>query len=652
MTFRTTLRDIELLPDGDGVSKLSGEDLLKRLASVFDYLPEGTLFRVDGETVTITVPESQATQKAEAERLAEKAAQRARQGEYEKAKDIYRRVLELAPTHPNARRDLAMICVETGDNDEAKDYLIESLRLTPDDPWSLVVLANQYAKEDDQETAAKFVRRALELKPGDPWALNTLATALMEQEQHEEALKSYEEAISSDSSFANAHYGRAMVLIRMERFEDSAEALRTMFSSGKLQDSRTKIVFEKARSAYIHVQNIIANNRLPETDALVDRLSAEGETRSGYSVEIEEGPLDALIAARIKMAWKHDADHHTLTLRAGDFPKLLKNYHTVHELMHLFMESDARDLGTNRWFMTTPESRTNSNMALKADLRRLEKQGYRGDEIAGMVNQLISGANLFLFNCPIDMVIERRIRNEYLELREAQFCGLASIAHNARKVTMDPKIRGFVPPTLQRINDILNAVFALFVDELLEGATSYADAYSKFPTFKDAERLYALWKQESADLTPGAEYDLVDSFGEFLGIRSWYDWKMDSGFIPPEGILDDVEKEGTTNPDLLKAKAPASVLYLMEALDRFANLTNEEVKTVAVEIALMGQEGIDYASPDARYSLKSIPETKFSGLQLMCLMYAGFKQISPEMDAGIDLGTEYQQALGIWKAKT
>lgn len=132
------------------------------------------------------------------------------------------------------------------------------------------------------------------------------------------------------------------------------------------------------------------------------------------------------------------------------------------------MESDARDQGTNRWFVTTPETRTNSAMALKADLRRLEKKGYRGDQIAGMINELVTGVNLFLFNCPIDMVIERRIREDYPELREAQFCGLASIAHNSRKVTMDPKIRDFVPPTLLRINDILNALFALFVDELSE----------------------------------------------------------------------------------------------------------------------------------------------------------------------------------------
>jgi tetratricopeptide (TPR) repeat protein len=651
MIFHTTLKDLELLAIEAGASYVAGGGITDKLREIFSFLPEGTDFSVEGETVTITVPDSEATRKAEASRLAEKAAQRARQGEYEKAKDIYRRVLELDPAHPNARRDLAMVCVETGDNDEAKDYLIESLRLAPGDAWSLVVLANQYAKEDDQETAAKFVRRALELKPGDPWALNTLATALMEQGKQEEALKTYDEAIASDASFANAHYGRAMALIRMDRFEDAANALRQMFSNGKLQDSRTNIVFEKARSAYIHVQNIIANNRLTESDTLVQRLSAEGETRSGYPVEFEEGQLDAMIVARIKMAWRHDADHHMVTLREGDFPKLLKNYHSVHELMHLFMESAARDQGTNRWFVTTPETRANSSIALKADLRRLEKKGYRDDQVAGLINELVTGVNLFLFNCPIDMVIERRICRDYPELRESQFCGLASIAHNSRKVTMDSKIRDFVPPTLLRINDILNAVFALFVDELSEGATAYADAYRKFPTFKDSEKLFALWKEKSSDLTPGSEYDLVDAFGEFLGIRDWYTWKSDRGFLPPDGILNDVDKEGATNPELLKAKAPASVMYLLDALERFSSLEPDEVKRIAFEIALMGQEGIDYSSPEDKYRLKNLPGQAMSGLQLMCLMYAGFKQVAPDMDSGMDLKKEYQQALAIWNAK-
>jgi len=301
--------------------------------------------------------------------------------------------------------------------------------------------------------------------------------------------------------------------------------------------------------------------------------------------------------------------------------------------------------------VTTPETRSNSTRALKADLKRLEKQGYNSDQVAGLINELVTGVNLFLFNCPIDMVIERRIREEYPELWESQFCGLASIAHNARKVTMDVKIRSFVPPTLLRINDILNIVFALFVDELFEGATAYADAYRKFPTFGDAEKLYALWKEQSADLKPGAEYDLVDSFGKFLGIADWHTWKQDRGFLPPEGILDNVEKEGITNPDLLRAKAPASVMYLLDAIERFDGMDHDLVKKIVLEIAVMGQEGLDYSSPEEKYRLKTLPSQAMSGLQLMCLMYAGMKMVMPDTDSGMDLEKEYRQALALWKAK-
>lgn len=133
MTFHTTLKDLELLAKQAGMSYVAGGGITDKLRELFSFLPEGTTFRLDGEKVSITIPETKASEKAEASRLAEKAAQRARQGEYGKARDIYRRVSELDPAHPSARRDLAMICVETGDNEEAKDCLIESLRLFPDD---------------------------------------------------------------------------------------------------------------------------------------------------------------------------------------------------------------------------------------------------------------------------------------------------------------------------------------------------------------------------------------------------------------------------------------------------------------------------------------------------------------------------------------
>jgi len=40
----------------------------------------------------------------------------------------------------------------------------------------------------------------------------------------------------------------------------------------------------------------------------------------------------------------------------------------------------------------------------------------------------------------------------------------------------------------------------------------------------------------------------------------------------------------------------------------------------------------------------------FSGLQLMCLMYAGFKRIAPEQDTGMDLNEPWITALELFNA--
>ena len=87
-------------------------------------------------------------------------------------------------------------------------------------------------------------------------------------------------------------------------------------------------------------------------------------------------------------------------------------------------------------------------------------------------------------------------------------------------------------------------------------------------------------------------------------------------------------KEGTTNPDLLKAKHPAAVFYFLDAFRRFEAMTPEQVRNVAFEIAMVGRSGLDYASPEPKYTLKSLPDEQFTGLQMMCLMYAGFKRIT------------------------
>jgi len=151
-------------------------------------------------------------------------------------------------------------------------------------------------------------------------------------------------------------------------------------------------------------------------------------------------------------------------------------------------------------------------------------------------------------------------------------------------------------------------------------------------------------EERAKNLGPGDEYGLVDEFADMTGLRDWYEWRPDPGHH--EATAEPL-KEGTTNPDLLKAKQPAAIFYFLDAFKRFDAMTPEQVRDVAFEIALLGRNGLDYAAPEEKYELRTLPERKFSGLHLMCLMFAGFKRVAPEHDMGMDLNDPFLTALQI-----
>jgi hypothetical protein len=63
-----------------------------------------------------------------------------------------------------------------------------------------------------------------------------------------------------------------------------------------------------------------------------------------------------------------------------------------------------------------------------------------------------------------------------------------------------------------------------------------------------------------------------------------------------------------------------------------------------LEIALLGNQGLDVNNPEQKYSLKALP-SQFSSLQLLSIMSAAFRQIDPAMDLGMDFEAEYLAAL-------
>ena len=615
----------------------------------YAFLPKPIAVTLEGDEVVISYPGEDDTKRAEAVRLADRAVKRASEGQYDKAIGIYKRVLELQPSFHAARRDLAMAYMEVGDIENATNHLIEVLRLDPKDAWSWVVLGNLYVREkNDLATGEKFLRKALEIKPDDAWALNSLAAGFQKKGQRRQAIEYFDRAIAANPEFANAYYGKAITLAEDGQTEAASETLVQLFRTAKMQDARSRPVFEGARELHAKIQRQLAVDRHSHAFKAIQDYKAEMEKLSGYPVKFEETDFKDLLGATIQMAWKHGRSYHLIKTRRGYDPELLEHLE-AHELTHLKLESEARELGRNRFFATSAGSRETAIRSIGNDIRKLEKQGFSGESITDVTLSMVSGLTGYLFNCPLDMIIECYIWKALPDLQPAQFLSLRRMALEAAQTNTNSQVRQVTPRKIMQASVALNGAYSLFLDYLFGGASTFSDVYRQFDNFALAQKLFNHWAQRADQLGPGDEYELVDDFADMLGLRSWYEWKPDPG---THEVTETPSKEGTTNPELLREKYPAAVWFLLDALKRYASMDVEQVRAIAFEIGMLGRSGLDYASPEKKYTLRSIPGETFSGLQLMCLMHAGFKRIAPDIDSGMDLEEPFLTALQIFEQET
>jgi hypothetical protein len=207
----------------------------------------------------------------------------------------------------------------------------------------------------------------------------------------------------------------------------------------------------------------------------------------------------------------------------------------------------------------------------------------------------------------------------------------------------DDSVRATSPRIIYDANIAMNCAYALFTDFLFNEATEYGEPYQASRLYSTGRRLFELWQREMSSFEPGDEYDLVDAFAGVLNLQRWYDW----GPVEEAGAA----PEGPTNVELLEDKEAATLMYLLDALQRFEDMDTNQVQDIAFEIAMLGRKGLDYSTPDKRYRLRSLPGEQFSGLQLMALMYVGFKRIDPSVDTGMPFDEVYAMALAMHRGK-
>ncbi len=626
------------------LSVISEQDAIELIKKSYGFLSSAIDVSIQNGVAIIQLQEQRAEKINETIKQYEKGVSDAQQGSYEKAIKIFEKVLAVIPQHVDARRNLAMAHLEKGNISKAKELLHECIKIDPTNVWCFVLLGNIATKhERNFEVAAFYYEKGLSINPGDNILINNFAALSMEMGNVVKARELFEEALKIDASYPNTYFGLALLHRVTNAPEKALKILDQLFMQPSSADIRSAPVYKNARGMYLEICTELARK---ESSALMSGIMTRKmslEEKTGYPINIEMDNSLEYISAVSQMAWKHQRAEHQIKYRHRS--EEMTPHLVAHEIEHIILENEARQLSRNRFFTTTAKTREYAIQSISDHISKLQRQGYAEESISNTTLKLIHGLSNQIFNCPLDMVVEQNIYNKYPEFRHSQFVSLHQMYLEALQTYTNQDIKRLTPPRIFRASVTLNCAYALFIDYLYKGVTDYTSAYRSSDYYSFGKNLFDIWKKRMEKFTPGDEYEMVDEYAAILKLRPWYEWQIDP-------VLSHKEKESEQSHSSVPVttEKPEAYTFCLDALKRFDGKSRDEIFNVISEISMLGMKGIDYTAPGKTYTLKSLPDESFAGLHLLCLMYVGFKLYDPAVNCGIDFAEAYKMALDSKKA--
>lgn len=611
----------------------SDDELLRAIRDYYAYGPHRPEVSLTAGWITVRID----VERIDAsEKDYRKVVQLAERQRYSEAKPLLRRLIERSPQVSEYHRILGQILFEEGDVPGAKDEFIDAIRWDPENQGALVMLGNVYARLRERETAIRFYERALALDADNYIALTNVAANLAEQGDLAGARTRFERAASLAPEYPNVHLGLTLLARREGRTLDAfGHALRAAAAAGgdvRLRDHAVQSAVALAR------QHAEEENQ----EALFTPRLRELERRCGRRIEIErEETLPT--AARIEVAEYRDRDAHVLRYqtRSPAYGHLV-----LHELEHLELIAEAREAGKNRVFTSTPEHRTTFLRAFQPATDKLIRSGIPPADAEAVAASIFEGLNAQAYNAPVDLLIESRLHARLPELRPLQFLSLYEFVQDGIRAATSPTVRDMSPAFVRDANTIYNLTQAKLFEELY--GIDFLPAFNAPSVAGQAGRLYREFLQERDGHTPGGEYDLVARWARALKLDGYFALIPEAelrraSYVPAGAALPPRGDRAVPIPPT--GALDARVIDIVtDALDYYEGQDRAQVQAVAFEVAMVGMQGIVRDDPEPRYTLRSIPGN-FTGLQLMVMMYVGFKILEPGLNTELDFHAEYAEAL-------
>jgi len=582
-------------------------------------------------------------------------------GKYADAKPILQKLIDKNPSNSEFHRIKGQILSDEGDQDSAVNCLIDSLRWDSKNGWALIMMGNIFAKfKDDLPTAMKYYDQALVAKPNDNIAINNIGANLMQRGKIQEAKKYFLDAEKINNKYPNTHFALGMIA---DMENDLHLAFDYTINAIKCNGKKDVLYQNSVRQAFEVAKKIVATD---QGQQVWKKYRHKLEFDGYREIDIVEDN-DIPTAAKFEFAENYNRPKHLVRFKPS-YPAV--EHLIMHELVHLDFVIKARKIEVNQLFISTQNHKDLFIKGLEPTIKKLNKIGISEEAISGYCSGLIDGLNNQVYNAPIDLFIESYLYVDYPDLRPYQFISLYNMIQEGLKAVTDKQAVELSPKEILSKSKIYNIVNATQFRELY-GINFLMDFQATPAELKQANEFYEEYLQYKDDKEPAEEYELVMNWAEDLNLDINFELIAEKEYHAKrtniDSLLSTIENDpfniNTINPSEEKEmnrfqkgqKAlgtnMAVVMFMVSAMEYFEGMPKNEIKMIAVDIALQGRLG--YSPDKDGYRINSIPNKEFSGYNILAYYYVSWMLSSPEMIKELQLpfDEEYLLAKQMYRPK-
>lgn len=595
----------------------------------------------------------------------QKALDLCNKNKFDEALPLLEEITKVDPQNSEAWRTLAQVHWFYQNNpDKAYDELIEALRCNPRNIWALVLMGNILSKEkNDTDHAKQYYSKVLEYQPNNAIAINNIGATYMELKDYEGALPYLEKALAIDNSYANSYYGLALCYHKLGRIEDAFNVCH----KGALM-SADRPENPAVRQELIKLYITVAKEYADKTNYINVWKGIKEELEEVDHINIRVADDKGLdVHAKMEYAPLHAAKEHVIRYNPEkDFVEHL----FIHEMMHLKMQQQATKANRGKAVISSEMTRT----AFKNRFQKFMQKKHSHIPIAELnkvMYGLADGLGLQLMNCPLDLMVEHMIYNDYAIVRPIQMLSLFHMEQDNINAVKQAASQGFFPKEIVYANKVMNIVTSMHFKDIY-GINLIGQYHPTKQEYQHANDLYEEFKAYLNTYKAGDEYEMLEYFVQSFNMEDLVEivdedqvtlgMKAD---LSMRSDLKDLAKSAMSEEDVEVANADFALrhqdgadptetmmmsMYMLGAMEYFDSLEPRDVHRIALEIAMVGVTGID---PKKKYSIKSIPNKEFGGYQLLAYYYVSWARAIPEkLDAlGLPFSKAYELALQMYNAK-